>query len=227
MEFNTPQALFLLIWLPVLAYLMLQKRRTSALKFPSLADMKSCPVSWRLRLRFLLSIARILCVGLLIVGIARPRKGTVLSEYSTEGVAIEVVVDRSGSMETEMSYQGKKLTRLGVVKEVLKDFIEGEKGFKGRSSDLVGLITFARFADTKCPLVHSHNVLVEFLKKTDIVKLKNENFTAIGDAIALAAARLKKAEEEILQRKAQLGLSENYEEDDFKITSKVIILLTD
>jgi Ca-activated chloride channel family protein len=189
--------------------------------------MKSCPVSWRLRLRFLLGIARILCVGLLIVGIARPRKGTVLSEISTEGVAIEVVVDRSGSMETEMSYQGKKLTRLGVVKEVLKDFIEGEEGFKGRSSDLVGLITFARFADTKCPLVHSHNVLVEFLKKTDIVKLKNENFTAIGDAIALAAARLKKAEEEILQRKAQLGLSENYEEDDFKITSKVIILLTD
>jgi Ca-activated chloride channel family protein len=166
-------------------------------------------------------------VGLLIIGIARPRKGTVLSEISTEGVAIEVVVDRSGSMETEMSYQGKKLTRLGVVKEVLKDFIEGEKGFTGRSSDLVGLITFARFADTKCPLVHSHNVLVEFLKKTDIVKLRNENFTAIGDAIALAAARLKKAEEEILERKAQLGLSENDAEDDFKITSKVIILLTD
>ena len=227
MEFYTPQALFLLIWLPVLAYLMLQKRRTSALKFPSLADMKSCPVSWRLRLRFLLSIARILCVGLLIVAIARPRKGTVLSEISTEGVAIEVVVDRSGSMETEMSYQGQKLTRLGVVKEVLKDFIEGDKGFKGRSSDLAGLITFARFADTKCPLVHSHNVLVEFLKKTDIVKLENENFTAIGDAIALAAARLKKAEDEILQRKVQLGLSENDDERNFKIKSKVIILLTD
>jgi Ca-activated chloride channel family protein len=171
-------------------------------------------------------------VGLLVVALARPRKGTVLSEISTEGVAIEAVVDRSGSMQTEMDYYGQKLNRLEVVKKVLSDFIEGDKeDLRGRSSDLIGLITFARYADTKCPLVHSHNVLTEFLKKTEIVAIRSEDGTAIGDALALAGARLKKAEEEIQQRKMQLALSgekiSDAEGSGFKIKSKVIILLTD
>jgi len=80
--------------------------------------------------------------------------------------------------------------------------------------------------------VLSHNVLLEFLKKTAIVRLRSEDGTAIGDAIALAAARLKKAEEEIEQRRAELGLggesnSEKQEETGFTIKSKAIVLLTD
>ena len=188
-----------------MAYLMLRRKGTAAVRFPSLVDMKNCMISWRIRLMPLLTVARLLCVAVLIVALARPRKGTVLSEISTEGVAIEAVVDHSGSMETEMDYYGDKLNRLEVVKKVLSDFIEGdEKDLKGRTSDLIGLITFARYADTICPLVHSHNVLTEFLKKTEIVKIRSEDGTAIGDAIALAAARLRKAEEEIRQRRQQL-----------------------
>jgi len=120
-----------------------------------------------------------------------------------------------------------------VVKKVLADFIQGgEKGLTGRSSDLIGLITFARYADTVCPLVLSHNVLLEFLKKTELVSLNTEDGTAIGDAIALAAARLKKAEEEIERRNAQLiqpeyARSEDTEQAGFKIKNKAIILLTD
>jgi len=218
--------------LPVMAYLMLRRKGTAAVRFPSLVDMKSCLVSWRIRCRPLLTIARLVCVALLIVALARPRKGTVLSEISTEGVAIEAVVDHSGSMQTEMDYYGQKLNRLEVVKNVLSDFIEGDKkDLKGRSSDLIGLITFARYADTKCPLVHSHNVLLEFLKKTEIVTIRSEDGTAIGDAIALGAARLQKAEEEIQQRKKQLVSSgekiSDAGESGFKIKSKVMILLTD
>jgi len=232
MQLYSPWALILLLILPVMAYLLLRKKRTAAVRFPSLVDMKSCLVSWRIRFRPLLTIARILCVALLIVALARPRKGTVLSEISTEGVAIEAVVDHSGSMQTEMGYDGKKLNRLEVVKNVLSDFIEGDKkDLKGRSSDLIGLISFARYADTKCPLVHSHNVLIEFLKKTEIVKIRSEDGTAIGDAIALGAARLQKAEEEIRYRRQQLISSgENISDADesgFKIKSKVMILLTD
>ena len=232
MQLYSPWALILLLVLPVMAYLMLRRKGTAAVRFPSLVDMKSCLVSWRIRFRPLLTIARLLCVTLLIVALARPRKGTVLSEISTEGVAIEAVVDRSGSMQTEMDYYGDKLNRLEVVKRVLSDFIEGDKkDLKGRSSDLIGLITFARYADTICPLVHSHNVLIEFLKKTEIVQMRSEDGTAIGDAIALGAARLQKAEEEIQRRRQQLIASgENISDTDqsgFKIKSKVIILLTD
>jgi len=135
-------------------------------------------------------------------------------------------------MQAEMDYYGENLSRLEVVKKVLSDFIEGnKKDFKGRGGDLIGLISFAKYADTLCPLVHSHNVLIEFLKKTEIVKMRAEDGTAIGDAIALGAARLQKAEEEIQQRKQQLISSgekiSDAKESGFKIKSKVMILLTD
>ncbi|MHC4575330.1 MAG: vWA domain-containing protein, partial [Planctomycetota bacterium] len=233
MQLYTPWALLLILILPLLGYLAMRKNRRAAVRFPSLGEMKNCPVSWRLRFRPLLTATRLACLGLLIVALARPRKGTVLSEIATEGVAIEAVVDHSGSMNTEMDYYGRKLNRLEVVKRVFADFISGDKkGLGGRSNDLIGLVTFARYADTTCPLVLSHNVLLEFLKKTEIVRLRSEDGTAIGDALALAAARLKKAEEEIEQRRANLALSgendsESKEETGFKIKSKAIILLTD
>ena len=233
MRLYSPWALLLLLFLPILWYLTVRRRRTAAVKFPSLVDLRSCPVSWRLRFRPLLTIARLICLGLLIVALARPRKGTVLSEISTEGVAIEAVVDRSSSMQAEISYFGQKLNRLEAVKKVLADFISGDKKqLTGRSRDLIGLVTYARYADTICPLVLSHNVLLEFLKKTEIVRLRNEDGTAIGDAIALAAARLKKAEEEIKRRRSLLEQPTDEtldaaEEGGFKIKSKVMILLTD
>jgi len=232
MELYSPLVLLLLLLLPALAYLARRRRGHAAVKFPSLRDIRQCPVSLRQRLRPLLNVARFACIALLIIALARPRKGTVLSEISTEGVAIEVVADRSGSMQAEMDYFGRKLNRFEVVKKVLSDFISGDKkGLTGRSNDLIGLVTFARYADTTCPLVLSHNVLLEFLKKTEIVRIRSEDGTAIGDAIALAAARLKKVEEEIQQRKAQLvqpgeKISDE-NESGFKIKSKVIILLTD
>jgi Ca-activated chloride channel family protein len=234
MEWYSPWALLLLLVLPFLGYFMLRRRRGAAVKFPSLVDMRHCPVSWRLRLRPLLVAARLLCLTLLILALARPRKGTVLSEISTEGVALEAVVDRSSSMLTEMDYDGEKLDRLEVVKRVLGDFIEGDKkGLRGRTSDMIGLVTFARYADTICPLVLSHGVLTEFLRQTQVVVPGGkEDATAIGDAISLGAARLKKAEEEIRRRNVQLRFagSPGTKADDingFKIKSKAIILLTD
>jgi Ca-activated chloride channel family protein len=246
MEWYSPWALLLLLVLPFLGYVMLRRKRGAAVKFPSLVDMRDCPVSWRLRLRPVLVALRLLCLALLILALARPRKGTVLSEISTEGVALETVVDHSGSMSAEMDYYGEKLNRLEVVKRVLADFIEGDKGtpnalfrvgdpkkgLGGRTGDMIGLVSFARYADTICPLVLSHGVLAEFLKQTQIVSVKEEDGTAIGDAIALAAARLKKAEEEIQHRNVQLGFgsegsAQKNNSPTFQIKSKAIILLTD
>ncbi|MFZ0034171.1 MAG: VWA domain-containing protein [Sedimentisphaerales bacterium] len=232
MELYSPLVLLLLLLLPALAYLAWRRRGNAAVNFPSLRDIRQCPVSLRQRLRPLLKVARFVCMALLILALARPRKGTVLSEISTEGVAVEIVADRSGSMQTEMDYFGQNLNRFEVVKKVLSDFIAGDKkGLTGRSSDLIGLITFARYADTTCPLALSHSVLLEFLKKTEIVNLRSEDGTAIGDAIALTAARLKKAEEEIQQRKVKLveagEKTLDEKESGFKIKSKIIILLTD
>ncbi|MDI6450362.1 VWA domain-containing protein [Anaerobaca lacustris] len=232
MQWYTPWAFLLFLTLPVVGWAMLRRKRAAAVKFPSLIDMQACPVSWRLRLRPVLVAVRLLCLALLILALARPRKGTVLSELSTEGVAIQAVVDRSGSMAAEMDYDGQKFDRLEVVKRVLADFVEGDrKGLGGRTGDLIGLITFARYADTVCPLVLSHSILSEFLRTTEIVSIRSEDGTAIGDAIALAAARLKTAEEELRRRNAQLGFGDAQSPENkrggFEIKSKVIILLTD
>lgn len=230
MQLYSPWVLSLFLVLPIMAFMYLRKKRTAAIKFPSLGDMKACLISARIRFRPLLLIARLICIALLIVALARPRKGTVLSEISTEAVAIEIVADRSGSMKTEMDYYGQKLNRLEVVKKVLSDFIGGnKKELAGRSNDLLGLVTFARYADTVCPLVLSHNVLLEFLNNTELVRLRSEDGTAIGDAIALAAARLHDAEKEIAQRRKALKVDSRKEikQGNFEIKSKVIILLTD
>ena len=232
MQFHSKWILLLLFLIPAMIYYNYRKKRHAALKFSSLRDMRNCTVSLRQRLRSLMSAARYICIALLIIALARPQRGTVLSEISSEGVAMEVVADRSGSMRTDMDYYGQTLTRFDAVKKVLSDFIEGDKkGLTGRESDIIGLVTFARYADTICPMVLSHNVLLEFLKNTDIVKLESEDGTAIGDGISLAAARLKTAEEDFQKRKQKLVEAGEYvsgdNDGDFKIKSKVIILLTD
>ena len=229
MEFQAPMTLWLLLLVPILGMWYWRRQRTASVQFSSVMRLKRGPVSWRIRLRPLLHVLRLLCLACIIVALARPRKGTALSDISTEGIAIEAVVDRSGSMQAEMDYNGNKWNRLQVVKDVLADFIKGDnKKLEGRNGDLIGLITFARYADTTCPLVLGHSVLLEFLKQTQIVTERSEDGTAIGDAIALAGARLKKAEEEILRRRAALGVSDaNDVSEGFKIKSKAIILLTD
>lgn len=233
MSLQAPWVLLLLLLLPALLWWERRRSHRAAVTFSSLRTLRHGPVSWRLRLRPLLLGLRVLGLALLIAAVARPRKGTVLAEISTEGIAIEAVIDRSGSMRAEMDYYGDKLNRLEVVKRVLADFIRGdERRFAGRSGDLIGLVTFARFADTVCPLILSHDVLLEMLRQTQLVTLRSEDGTAIGDAIALSAARLRKAEEEIQRRRTQLGLTdeavlEGANSEAFRIKSKAIILLTD
>lgn len=233
MSLQAPWVLLLLLLLPLLILGIRRRSGRAAVKFSSLTGLGKGPVSLRLRLRPLMTLVRLLCLALLTLALARPRKGTTLAEISTEGIAIEAVVDRSGSMEAEMDYDGQKLNRLEVVKRVLSDFIKGDKRkFAGRTGDLIGLVTFARYADTVCPLILSHDVLLEMLRQTQIVKIRSEDGTAIGDAIALAAARLRKAEEEIQRRRAQLGLTDEElvagpNSEAFRIKSKAIILLTD
>ena len=128
-----------------------------------------------------------------------------------------MVVDRSGSMGAEIQYGGNTINRLEAVKSVFSSFILGNgKDLKGRPNDLVGMVSFARYADTVYPLSLSHTTINTFLQKVTLVKNKNEDGTAIGDALSLAAARLKTVEKDITAPK-----------NNYTIKSKIIILLTD
>ena len=97
-EFQTPLAFLLVLILPILIWLRLRKKNTAALRFSSLDILASSKPSWRIRLRPVLFALRILCLLLLIIALARPRHGTKKTVIATEGIAIELVVDCSGSM---------------------------------------------------------------------------------------------------------------------------------
>jgi len=227
----SPWVLVLLALGPLTAYLMMRRGGRARLRFSSLRDARRVGASWRVRLRPVLMVLRLLCVVLLVVALARPRHGSQMHRVAAKGVAMQLVVDRSGSMEARMSYGGKEMSRLDVVKRVLGDFVKGGEELAGRPNDLIGLVTFARYADTTCPLVHAHDAVLGFLKQTPVVGQRSaENATAIGDAISLAAARLKTAEEELTRRNRALQGTTREGEDSrpaYEIRSKVIVLLTD
>jgi Ca-activated chloride channel family protein len=222
---HTSWALLLLLLLPVVAYVGFKRLRGASVRFSSVGHFAHCPGSLRQRLRPLLVILRLACIGLLIYSLARPREGARIEKISTEGAAMMITVDRSGSMGEPMKYKGETLNRLEVVKRVAADFIKGDGAdYKGRAGDMIGLVTYARYADTQCPLVRGSGIISDFLNQTQLVTQRSEDGTAIGDGIALAAARLQKAEQQILRQQAQDGKTEDA---DFRIKSKVIVLLTD
>ena len=210
---------FLLAVVPVMLYVRFARRRPPAVRFPATEPLRRLPASWRVRLASLPVWLRAAALVLLVIALARPQEGTERVVDVSRGVAIEMVVDRSSSMSAEFRYRGQRLNRLEVALRVFEDFVLGAGDLKGRPSDLIGLITFARYADTICPLTLDHDTLVGFLPTVRLVDRESEDGTAIGDAVALAAARLRTAEEALAR---QTGRRKDYE-----IKSKVIILLTD
>jgi Ca-activated chloride channel homolog len=230
-RFATPWALALGLLLPVIAWPILRAALgrtgvTASMKFSAASWAAPAGSSWRARLRWLPAALRLACLALAIVALARPQKLIGQTRHSTKGIAIQVVLDRSGSMGEPMILDGEEMTRLDAVKRVLGQFVSGDgKDLSGRPGDLIGLIAFARFADTVCPLVHAHDALLELANQARLVTNRAEDGTAIGDGLALGAARLKQAEDDIVRRSAAAG--NKGVKPDFVIKSKIMILLTD
>ncbi len=227
MQWYSPWAFLLLILIPLTWWLAARPGHKIAMLFSATRPLERIHKSGRIRLGWLPLAARIICIALLITALARPRQGSKFQRITTHGVLLNIVVDRSGSMAEIMDYRGEQHNRLETVKMVVKNFVLGndQAGLKGRPNDLIGLITFARYADTACPLVLSHETLIGFLEDTELVEQRSEDGTAIGEAIALGGARLTSAAEEINQRNKVLLNSQ--QQSEFQIESKAVILLTD
>ena len=218
-RFASPWMFLLLALIPVAVYLRNRAGNRGTLRFSSTADARRLGRSWRQRLIVLPIAVRVLALTALVIALARPQMGVERVVDISRGIAIEMVVDRSSSMSAEFRYHMQTVNRLDVALRLFEDFVKGANGLGGRPSDLIGLITFARYADTICPLTLDHNTLAGFLPTVKLVQREEEDGTAIGDAVALAAARLHTAEEALT---AHVGETKEYE-----IKSKVIILLTD
>lgn len=216
------------IWLllsPVAALVVWQRNRRKqqpSAVFSSIADLKSLPITFMQRIRRTLPWFYGLGLMLVIMGMARPQAGKSESRITGEGIAIEMVLDVSGSMEAlDFQLDGEDVSRLEAVKHVISEFVLGSKstGLRGRRDDLVGVVAFGGFADSKCPLTLDHGALVDIVGGLQIPKpirdrrgrvinadaIQEELATAIGDGVALGVDRLR----------------------DAKAKSKVLVLLTD
>jgi Ca-activated chloride channel family protein len=207
MRFQFPWAFFLLPLVALTVWFAIRGKKTGSLRFSAVKNAGNCTsLSWRMRMRRLPLLVRIVAVVLLVIGLARPQEGREEVRDVSQGIAIEMVIDRSGSMGQEFIYEGARLNRLEAVKKVFKDFVIGNgKDLEGRANDLIGMVTFARYADTVCPLTLSHGALDRFIDNVRLVTQKNEDGTAIGDGLALAAARLKTIEEQLKDRGFKSG----------------------
>lgn len=210
--FHSPWFLLLLLLLPWVAWRLFRPRRLSAVAFSSVSFAQSLPPTLRQRFLWLPNGLLLLSLTMLILGLARPREGRQQSVVDSQGIAIQLVVDISGSMQAmDFQIDGQHVDRLTAIKSVAGRFVSGGSGLAGRFNDLVGLVTFAGFADGITPPTLDHAFLVANLNSVQIVNERNEDGTAIGDAIALAVEKMN-------------SLDERRQE---KIESKVIILLTD
>lgn len=199
-RFESPWFLSLLLLIPVLAaWPILAKTwsRPSGLRYADVKLAARPTYSWRIALRPVLTVLRILALALVIVAVARPQTGQAREIVKGEGVDIALALDISGSMA---SLDFEPQNRLEAAKDVIADFVQK------RSYDQVGLVVFASNAFSQSPPTTDHNVLLRLLDRTELATdLGIDDGTAIGLGLANAGNMLK----------------------DSDARSKVIILLTD
>ncbi|MBI1353879.1 MAG: VWA domain-containing protein [Acidobacteria bacterium] len=219
LRFESPWMFALLALLPLLLWWQRRRGGRPFLRFSSTEAAARATHTPRIAMLHLPTVLRYLALLLFIGALARPQMGFERVRDFSRGIAIEMVVDRSSSMGAEMRYLGLRSNRLEVVKKVFTDFVDGAGDLPGRPNDLVGMITFARFPDTVCPMTLSHATLRTLIESVKLVQDRDEDGTAIGDAVALAAARLRTAEETLKRKSGGTA--------DYEIKSKIIIVLTD
>jgi Ca-activated chloride channel family protein len=185
--------LFLLAGLLAPFVYVLATRLPAAVTYSSLALVDAAPQSLRTRLARVPAILLSVATLALAIALAGPRTGDATTSIQREGIAIVMIVDRSGSMQArDFLAEDVGVSRLDAVKQVFRDFVLGGALGSGRPDDLIGLVSFARYADGLCPLTLDHGNLVAILDQIGIVAEPGEDGTAIGEGLALAVERLRR-----------------------------------
>lgn len=187
-----------------------QDRRRTRLKLGTTIPLRAAPRGWRVRLRDLPGILRAVAVAFFVLALARPVQ--VLSDRTSEekGIDIVVVMDLSGSMQAILDAdpgdlprdfqppKNRRMTRLDTSKVVVGDFISR------RDTDRIGVVVFGKSAYILSPPTLDYQLLGKLVSQLTLNVIDGSK-TAIGDALGVAVARLRRSD----------------------ALSKVIILLTD
>lgn len=212
--------LVLLLVIPWIAGAIWRHRAGAAVRTPVMRRVLAArTVTWRTPFAPVPALLRLAALVCLTYALARPQQLISHAESTRDAIALELVVDRSGSMDDPSVFEGERMNRLDAVKRVVRRFVLGDGNqLSGRDGDLLGLIVFGSYADTLMPLTTSHEALVDSLDRVDVAEDRRERSTAIGDALVLANARL---------RAYETALKDDLKDPDFTLKSKAIVLLTD
>jgi len=184
-EFQFPWVLAFLALLPLYAFLRGKVGRLSALIFSSADIARAAGAQARSAAGRLLMFLRLLVVALAIIALAGPRLADTHVENETAGIDIMLALDLSWSMiALDMAPPSERVTRFDIASKVLEDFIHK------RPDDRIGLLVFSGVSYLASPLTLNHEWLIENLHRLHVGTIQ-ELGTAIGDAIASSAKRLK------------------------------------
>jgi len=202
-ELANPWALLALLF--AVPALLWASRGAGRVMFSSLRALPAGGRTWRTRIAWLPDALLALAVVALALALAGPRAGDKNARIRREGIAIMMAVDISGSMRAlDLSQKNRELTRLDAIKQVFEQFVLGGGGLDGRADDAIGLVAFAKYAETRSPITLDHSNLVTAARQLDFAA-GDEDGTALGAGLQLAVERLR----------------------EFDARSKIAILLTD
>ena len=196
-----PFWLLLLLLIPIVFWAQIKTRQKApSLLFASLSKIKAIVPKSSDYSQVIIKSLRIGCLACIALTLSRPQFDKSTSTLLSSGVDIVLAIDLSASMlALDMSLdQQNEVTRLDVVKEVIKDFVSKRK------HDRIGIVAFS----VNPYLVSALTLDSEHLQKNIDrlrVGLTHQTGTNIGSALAEGINRLR----------------------TLKSKSKVLILLTD
>jgi Ca-activated chloride channel family protein len=175
-----------------------EDRRTPRLKLGTVAPLIHGPAGIRAWVRDLPGVVRAVAFGMLVLAIARPVSTTRPDSKSESGIDIILVLDLSGSMRAVLDAPsgagpvtvplvGKRPTRLDTAKEVIRDFISRRK------TDRIGVVVFGKSAYVLSPPTLDYHLLDTLVEKMSL-EVIDGSATAIGDALGVGVARLRRSD---------------------------------
>ncbi len=179
-EFTNPEFLWGLLLLPLLAVWMYTSRNRNQAKLAIASTKAVTKSNFYTYLYRALGVLKLLAIGLLILGLARPRNVAVTTKSKkNKGIDIVMATDVSGSMLA----RDLKPNRLEALKDVAEKFVDK------RPNDRIGLILYAGESYTKSPITSDKVIVKKAIKSIEYGGI--EDGTAIGMGLGSAVNRLK------------------------------------
>jgi Ca-activated chloride channel family protein len=173
--------------------------RLPRLRLGTTSPLADGPRGGRVWLRDVPGVLRAVAAVFLITATARPVSTITPDTAQEEGIDVVLVLDLSGSMEAVIEnlppdiaqlappkQRGLRPTRLDAAKAVIRDFISRRK------TDRIGVVVFGKAAYVLSPPTLDYHLLDSLVSRMEL-NLINGAGTAIGDAIGVAVARLRRS----------------------------------